>query len=49
MWTRLFTTAVIPVTLLLVLNIMIIKDVITSAKKVNRLAIFFVKVRTKPL
>lgn len=36
MWTRLFTTAVIPVTLLFFLNIMIIRDVLTSAKKVNR-------------
>jgi len=36
MWTRLFTTAIIPVTLLLILNVLIIRDVITSAKKVNR-------------
>jgi len=36
MWTSLFTTAVIPVTLLFFLNIMIIRDVINSAKKVNR-------------
>ena len=36
MWTRLFTTAIIPVTLLLILSVLIIRDVITSAKKVNR-------------
>ena len=41
MWTRLFTTAIIPVTLLLILNVLIIRDVITSAKKVNRYVDYF--------
>ena len=43
MWTRLFSTAVIPVILLFTLNIRIIFDVITSAKKVQRYEIMQLK------
>ena len=36
MWTRLFTTGIIPLKLLFFLNILIIRDILTSSKKTQR-------------
>lgn len=36
MWTRLFSTGLIPVTILLFLNVRIINDIFSSSQKVQR-------------